>query len=56
VDPFEPDMNFEPSKIVYVGHPSLALDGEKSWNVFLQNLNFSLSEERKSYTSWMALG
>ncbi len=32
------------------------LHGEKSWNVCLQKLNFSASEERKTWTSWMTLG
>jgi len=30
-----------------------ALYGEKSWKVFIKNLNFFSSEERKTCTSWM---
>jgi len=29
------------------------LYGEKSWRVFLKNLNFFSSEERKTWASWM---
>jgi len=28
----------------------------KSWNVFIKNLNFFLTEERKTWTSWMTWG
>jgi len=28
----------------------------KSWNVFIKNLNFFSTEERKTWTSWMNLG
>jgi len=27
--------------------------GEKSWNVFIQNLNFFSTEERMTWISWM---
>jgi len=34
-----------------------ALYGEKSWNVFIKNLNFFSTEERKTWTSmWMTWG
>ncbi len=29
---------------------------KKSWNVFLKNLNFFLTEERKTWTSWITWG
>jgi len=29
------------------------LYGEKSWNVFIKNLNFFSTEERKPWTSWI---
>jgi len=32
------------------------LYGEKSWNVFIKNLNFLSTEERKTWTSWMTWG
>jgi len=32
------------------------LYGEKSWNVFIKNLNFFSTEERKTWTSWMSWG
>jgi len=28
----------------------------KSWNVFIKNLNFFSTEERKTWTSWMTWG
>jgi len=28
----------------------------KSWNVFIKNLNFFSTEERKTWTSWMTRG
>jgi len=33
-----------------------AVSGVQSWNVFIKNLNFFLTEERKTWTSWMAWG
>jgi len=33
-----------------------ALYGEKSWNVFIKNLNFFSTEERKTLASWMTWG
>ncbi len=32
------------------------LYGEKSWNIFIKNLNFFSTEERKTWTSWMTWG
>jgi len=32
------------------------LYGEKSWNVFIKNLHFFSTEERKTWTSWMTWG
>jgi len=28
----------------------------KSWNVYIKNLNFFSTEERKTWTSWMIMG
>jgi len=33
-----------------------ALYGEKSWNVFIKNLNFFSTEERMTWTFWMTWG
>jgi len=30
--------------------------GEKSWNVFIKNLNLFSTEERMTWTSWMTWG
>jgi len=35
------------------GYPQSGLYGEKSWNVFIKNLNFFSTEERKTWTCWM---
>jgi len=32
------------------------LYGEKSWSVFIKNLNFFSTEERMTWTSWMTWG
>ncbi len=39
-----------------IGSHWIPLYGEKSWNVFLKNLNFFLTEERKTWTFWMTQG
>lgn len=39
-------MDFGPSSVVYIEPHSLALNGEKSYNVFLQILSFSSAEKK----------
>ncbi len=39
-----------------VGHHWSPLYGEKSWNVFLKKLYLFLTEERKTWISWMTWG
>ena len=48
---FEPSLN-----IGIVGCHWSPFCVEKSWNVFLKNLNFFSTEERKTWISWMTSG
>jgi len=36
--------------------PMKSIIWRKSWNVFIKKLNFFLTEERKTWTSWMTWG
>ncbi len=50
--PLKPHWNCNLDLKPIGSHWSL-LYGEKSWNIYLKNINFISTEERKSRTSWM---
>jgi len=39
-----------------VWFPMKSIIWRKSWNVFIKNLNFFMTEERKTWTTWMTWG
>jgi len=39
-----------------VSNESIDPNDPQSWNVFIKNLNFFSTEERKTWTSWMTWG
>jgi len=45
-----------PDNLTLFGSHWSPLYGEKSWNVFIKNLNFFSTEERTTWISWMTWG